>query len=60
MPRWQSNFNKNSVTAKLVIEIAVAHRRYPNAKTEHSKPLYHLSYFKITYDPQIQRVLPST
>jgi hypothetical protein len=35
MPRWQSNFNKNSVTAKLVIEIAVAHRRYPNAKTEH-------------------------
>jgi hypothetical protein len=23
MPRWQSNFNKNSVTAKLVSEIAV-------------------------------------
>jgi len=33
MPRWQSNFNKNSVTAKLVSEIAVnplhftAHRK---------------------------------
>jgi hypothetical protein len=26
MPRWQSNFNKNSVTAKLVSEIAVEER----------------------------------
>ena len=27
MPRWQSNFNKNSVTAKLVSEIAVEGER---------------------------------
>jgi hypothetical protein len=31
MPRWQSNFNKNSVTAKLVSEIAVWLKLIPHA-----------------------------
>jgi hypothetical protein len=56
MPSWQSNFNKNSVTAKLVSEIAVhTHgklltRKYCAMKSTKQQHFLQLTTARIRYD----------